>query len=199
MKLINLYLKYILDYCLVIILLPFLFVPIVLISILILFIDGHPIFFIQKRTGKNRKLINIIKFRTLTQYKNKKIASRLGKFLRLTRLDELPQIFNMLRGNLSFVGPRPLYTKYTKLYNQRQLKRLKVKPGITGWAQVNGDNNISWKKKFDLDIWYVNNFNIILDLKIIYLTMIFFVNALIHYKKNKRSKVIIDKEFNGKN
>ena len=106
--------------------------------------------------------------------------------MRITRLDEIPQIFNVLKGDLSFVGPRPLYIKYIKLYNSNQKIRLNMKPGITGWAQINGDNNISWKKKFDLDIWYVNNFNILIDFKIIFLTTLFLIRSILFYNKIKK-------------
>ena len=172
-----------------------------IIAIIVLIYDKGPIFFIQERAGLNGKLIKVFKFKTLIQKSNKseKVASNLGKFLRLTRLDELPQVLNVLMGDLSFVGPRPLYQKYNKLYNNEQRQRLKMKPGITGWAQINGDNNISWEKKFKLDIWYIQNFNFLLDLKIIILTIKFFINSMIDYKKNKKNKIIIDEEFNGKN
>jgi lipopolysaccharide/colanic/teichoic acid biosynthesis glycosyltransferase len=166
---------------------------------LIYFFDKGPIFFIQERAGINGKIINVIKFKTLIHLHNKKKVTKLGKFLRITRLDEIPQIFNVLSGDLSFVGPRPLYQKYTKLYNDRQIIRLEMKPGITGWAQINGDNNISWKKKFELDIWYVNNFNIIVDIKIILFTIVFFVKGILFYNKIKNIKKVIDKDFNGKN
>ena len=183
------------------IILFFFLVPLfIIISLLIIFIEERPIFFTQFRAGQNGKRIKIIKFRTIGVNKyNKDKVSVFCKFLRLTRIDETPQIFNVLKGELSLVGPRPLYSKYTKLYNKKQLKRLEMKPGITGWAQVNGDNNISWKKKFNLDIWYVENFNFLIDLKIIYLTIIFFIQNLIFFKKNKKRKIIIDEEFNGKN
>ena len=201
MKKANLILKLIFDYFFGIILIIILFFPIILISFAILIYDGRPIFFIQERAGTNGKPINIFKFKTLIDLKNEngKIATKLGKFLRLTRIDELPQILNILLGELSFVGPRPLYLKYIKLYSHNQKRRLQMKPGITGWAQINGDNNISWKKKFDLDLWYIDNFNFILDIKIIFFTIIFFLKGMIFYKKNKNSKIIIDEEFNGKN
>ena len=125
--------------------------------------------------------------------------TKLGKFLRITRLDEIPQILNVLKGDLSIVGPRPLYNKYIQLYNINQKKRLLMKPGITGWAQINGDNNISWKRKLELDVWYVQNFNIFLDIKIIILTIVFFINRIIFYNKIKNDKIIIDRDFNGKN
>ena len=199
MRSINLILKLVLDYFLALFFLVLFFLPILIITLAIYFIDGSPIFFIQKRAGKYGKSIKVIKFKTLVVENLKKRPSKLGIFLRITRLDEIPQIFNVLKGELSFVGPRPLYIKYIKLYNSNQKIRLDMKPGITGWAQINGDNNISWKKKFDLDIWYVNNFNILIDFKIILLTTLFLIRSILFYNKIKKKKTIIDKEFNGKN
>ena len=200
MKFLNNKLKFLFDYLLSIILIFLLIIPIFILGIIIKLFDGSPVFFIQDRAGLNGKPIKIIKFKTLINLADgSKKVSKLGKFLRLTRIDEIPQLFNVISGNLSFVGPRPLYAKYIKLYSSKQMRRLEMKPGITGWAQINGDNNISWKKKFDLDIWYIENFNFLLDLKIIFLTIIFFLKGIIFYKKNKVSKIIIDEEFNGKN
>ena len=201
MRIFNLFFKSIFDFSTAFFL-TFLFaLPLFVIAIIILFYDKGPIFFIQERAGLNGKSIKVFKFKTLIEKKDKKekVASNLGKFLRLTRLDELPQVLNVLLGDMSFVGPRPLYLKYNRLYNKEQKQRLKMKPGITGWAQINGDNNISWEKKFKLDIWYIQNFNFLLDMKIIFLTIIFFINSMFYYKKNKNNKVVIDKEFDGKN
>tara|TARA_Y100000768_G_C23843309_1_gene617234 strand:- start:151 stop:750 length:600 start_codon:yes stop_codon:yes gene_type:complete len=199
MRSINLILKLVLDYFLALFFLVIFFLPFLIITLAIYFIDGSPIFFTQKRAGKYGKSIKVIKFKTLVVENFKKKPSKLGIFLRITRLDEIPQIFNVLKGELSFVGPRPLYIKYIKLYNSNQKIRLDMKPGITGWAQINGDNNISWKKKFDLDRWYVNNFNILIDFKIILLTTLFLIRSILFYNKIKKNKTIIDKEFNGKN
>jgi lipopolysaccharide/colanic/teichoic acid biosynthesis glycosyltransferase len=140
--------------------------------------NGKP-FFIQKRPGKNGRLFNIIKFKTMTDKKDTHgnllpDAQRLtavGKFVRKTSLDELPQLINVLKGDMSFVGPRPLLPQYLPLYNEEQRKRHDVKPGITGWAQVNGRNAISWEQKFELDVWYVNNQSFVLDIKILFLTV----------------------------
>ena len=134
----------------------------------------------------------------MTISKKKKEIKRILKstvFLRISRLDEIPQLINIIKGDLNFIGPRPLLPEYDKLYTKEQKKRLSIKPGITGWAQVNGDNNISWKKKFQLDLWYVKNRTILLDLKIIFLTFLFFVK--IGLKKNNNK--LITKKFNGKN
>ena len=199
MRSINFILKLVLDYFLALFFLILLFLPFLIIILAIYFIDGSPIFFTQERAGKYGKSIKVIKFKTLVVENSKIKPSKLGIFLRITRLDEIPQIFNVLKGELSFVGPRPLYIKYIKLYNTNQKKRLNMKPGITGWAQVNGDNNISWKRKFNLDIWYVKNFNIFIDIKVIFLTITFLIKSILFYNKIKNKKIIIDKEFNGKN
>ena len=161
---------------------------------------GNPIIFKQKRSGLNGKSFYLYKFRTMQIKKNKKEIKRIYKstlFLRTSRLDEFPQLFNVIKGDLNFVGPRPLLIEYNKLYNRNQKMRLSVMPGITGWAQVNGDNNISWSKKFKLDIWYVENKSIFLDIKIILLTINFIFKKII-YKKNKE-KIKNSKKFNGKN
>ena len=140
--------------------------------------NGKPFFF-QERPGKNGKLFEIIKFKTMADYKagsNVNIHSlsrvtKIGGFLRKYSLDEIPQLLNVLKGDMSLVGPRPLLTKYLPLYNNTQKKRHNVKPGITGWAQVKGRNSISWEQKFNFDLWYVENQSFNLDLKIIFLTI----------------------------
>ena len=200
MKLINLIVKRIFDFFLAIFFLVLFSIPIIVIIFLIYFYDGCPVFFVQERAGIKGKKIKVIKFKTIIKTSSKKKeVTKLGKFLRITRIDEIPQILNVLKGDLSFVGPRPLFLEYTKLYNNYQKKRLDVKPGITGWAQINGDNNISWKKKFSLDIWYVKNFNIVIDIKILFLTIVFFIKSILFYNEIKYKKIIIDKKFNGKN
>lgn len=145
-----------------------------------LFIIGPPVLFKQKRPGKNESPIFIYKFRTMNNKKdsngnllpdNERIT-KYGSFLRKTSLDEIPQLFNVLKGNLSLVGPRPLLMDYLRLYSKEQKKRHSVTPGITGWAQVNGRNSISWKEKFELDVWYVENWSLWLDFKILFLTFI---------------------------
>ena len=140
--------------------LVFLFFPIMLIiSLLILIFDGRPVFF-TKRSGIRGKVFVLYKFRTMedNRLKNDRLrVTSLGKILRNFKIDELPQLINILKGDISFVGPRPLYPEYNKFYNKKQKKRLTIKPGITGWAQVNERRNTSWKKRLDLDIWYVEN------------------------------------------
>lgn len=139
---------------------------------------GNP-FFVQPRPGKNERIFNLIKFRSMTCEKDKdgndlpddvRLTSY-GKKLRSTSLDELPELFNILKGDMSIVGPRPLLVKYLSLYNEEQKHRHDVRPGFTGWAQVNGRNSISWEEKFRDDVWYVNNYNMYLDLKIILVTI----------------------------
>jgi undecaprenyl phosphate N,N'-diacetylbacillosamine 1-phosphate transferase len=141
---------------------------------------GRPILFQQKRPGLYGKIFSIYKFRTMTNEKDskgnllpdEKRLVGLGKFIRSTSFDELPQIFNVLKGEMSFVGPRPLLIEYLELYNDKQKRRHDVKPGITGWAQVNGRNAISWEKKFEYDVWYVDNQSFWLDIKILWLTFL---------------------------
>ncbi len=168
----------------------------IFIFILIKFFEDFDVFFIQERAGKNGKAIFVYKFQTIKNVGiNEMKISKIGRFLRITRLDELPQFFNVLRGDMSLVGPRPLYIKYNKLYNNHQKKRLLIKPGITGWAQVNGDNNLSWSIKFNYDVWYVENENIFLDLFILIKTIFVILKKILSSKKN----LIIEEEFNGKN
>lgn len=139
---------------------------------------GKPFFF-QKRPGKNGKIFRIIKFKTMNDRTDSEgnllpDADRLtpvGKFVRKTSLDEIPQLINVLKGDMSLVGPRPLLPEYLPLYNKEQARRHEVRPGITGWAQVNGRNAISWKQKFEYDVWYVDHLSFWLDLKILLLTI----------------------------
>ena len=158
-----------------------LFSPIyIVVSLLIFFKMGSPILFRQKRPGYKEKIFGIYKFRTMTNEKDEfgnllpddKRLVGIGKFIRSTSLDELPQLFNVLKGEMSFVGPRPLLVEYLPLYNDKQKRRHDVKPGITGWAQVNGRNAISWEQKFDYDVWYVDNQSFWLDIKILWLTFL---------------------------
>jgi lipopolysaccharide/colanic/teichoic acid biosynthesis glycosyltransferase len=156
----------------------------IIVSVLILIKMGSPILFRQQRPGLHKKIFGIYKFRTMTneKYENGELlpdAQRLigiGKFIRSTSLDELPQLFNVLKGEMSFVGPRPLLIEYLPIYNERQKKRHDVKPGITGWAQVNGRNAISWEQKFDYDIWYVEHQSFWLDMKILWMTFLKVIN-----------------------
>ncbi len=158
-----------------IILSPFL----LLIAFFILMIDGKPILFKQSRSGLNQNPFKFYKFRTMTNKKDKngnllpdeKRLSKYGRFLRKTSIDEIPSFFNVLIGDMSVVGPRPLLERYLSRYNKYQKRRLEVKPGITGLAQINGRNNLSWNEKFTFDVEYVDNHSLILDLKIILSTV----------------------------
>jgi undecaprenyl phosphate N,N'-diacetylbacillosamine 1-phosphate transferase len=141
---------------------------------------ASPILFKQQRPGLNEKIFGIYKFRTMTNEKDEdgellSDEQRLlgvGKFIRSTSLDELPQLFNVLKGEMSFVGPRPLLIEYLDRYNDKQKRRHNVKPGITGWAAVNGRNAISWEQKFEYDVWYVDNQSFCLDIKILWMTFL---------------------------
>tara|TARA_B110000238_G_scaffold146177_1_gene157645 strand:+ start:68 stop:676 length:609 start_codon:yes stop_codon:yes gene_type:complete len=171
--------KKIFDLFLIFLSLPLTF-PIYLLLVLIVFTQFRfPILFKQSRPGLNGKVFNIYKFRTMTLKCDKDRIllpdelrlTKFGKFLRSTSLDELPSLWNVLKGEMSLVGPRPLLVEYLPLYSSKQARRHEIKPGITGWAQVNGRNAISWDEKFDLDIWYVDNQSILLDIKILYMTV----------------------------
>ncbi len=152
----------------------------IILSIIIYFKIGTPIIFKQTRAGLDGKLFTIYKFRTMSNERDKngellpdeKRLNGVGLAIRKSSLDELPQLFNVLKGDMSFVGPRPLLAEYLPLYNKEQSRRHSVLPGITGWAQVNGRNAISWEDKFKYDIWYVDNKSFLLDLKILWLTFL---------------------------
>ncbi|WP_455642573.1 sugar transferase [Parabacteroides johnsonii] len=140
---------------------------------------GAGAFFFQERPGYNGKIFRVIKFKTMTDERDKKgnllsdekRLTKVGKFVRSTSIDELPQLINVLKGDMALIGPRPLLVQYLPLYNKEQARRHDVRPGITGWAQVNGRNAISWTKKFELDVWYVDHCSFWLDVKIIFLTI----------------------------
>ncbi len=198
------------DLFLLVILLPLLIPLLFLISIFLHFKIGKPIFFLQKRAGLNGKEFTLYKFRTMANinFENFKIKEdnyleiekkrvlNSTKFLRKTRLDEIPQLLNIIKNEISFVGPRPLLLEYNKLYNKEQKKRLDVKPGITGWSQLKGINKTTWEERFKLDIWYVENKSIILNIKIILLTLKFFIEKLFSKYKNE---ILLSEKFNGKN
>ncbi|WP_188620282.1 sugar transferase [Flavobacterium suaedae] len=155
--------------------------PIILLLVILLAIfNKGSVFFFQQRPGKNGKVFKVIKFKTMNDKKGADgnllpdavRLTKVGKFVRTTSLDELPQLINVVKGDMSLVGPRPLLVKYLPLYNKRQARRHEVRPGITGWAQVNGRNAISWEQKFELDVYYVDHLSLALDIKIIYLTVL---------------------------
>ena len=176
----TLYIKPIIDFLIALIVLC-IFAPIMIMIILglMLYNRGTP-FFIQSRPGKNEKVFNLLKFKTMRDaydengkpLPDKDRITPVGAWVRKLSLDELPQLINVLKGDMSLVGPRPLLVKYLPLYNDEQKRRHDVKPGITGWAQVNGRNAISWEQKFDYDVWYVDNQSFWLDIKILWLTFL---------------------------
>ena len=177
----------------------FMFLPLlILIAILVRLKFGSPVYFKQDRPGLNEEIFVLYKFRTMNNDFNKRglikpdIArlTNFGKFLRSTSLDELPGFWSVLKGDMSLVGPRPLLVEYLPLYSKKQSRRHEVKPGITGWAQVNGRNEIGWEEKFDLDVWYVENQSFWLDIKILYMT---FRKVILREGISQKNHVTVDK------
>ncbi|MDK2799785.1 MAG: hypothetical protein PWQ70_1404 [Clostridiales bacterium] len=174
------YIKRILDFIFAIILLV-ITSPVMLLAAIAIKIEDPkgPVLFKQKRPGKNAKIFTVYKFRTMrveTEKDGRPLTdmermTKVGSFLRKTSIDELPQLFNIIRGEMSFIGPRPLLVQYLELYTPEQMRRHEVTPGISGWAQVNGRNAISWEEKFKYDVWYVDNQSFLLDLKILFMTI----------------------------
>lgn len=196
-------LKRIIDLTISFIAIFFLWPIFLLIYLLVIINLGAPGFFIQERVGKNNKVFKMIKFRTMKDSRDKngnllsdeERLTKFGKFLRASSCDELPELINVIKGEMSLVGPRPLLLQYLPLYSKEQLRRHDVLPGITGWAQINGRNLISWTEKFKLDLWYVDNWSLLLDIKIIFLTI---------YKVFKRDGInqsnnVTMEYFNGSN
>lgn len=153
--------------------------PLMLIIYILVKINlGSPAFFVQERVGKDNKVFKMIKFRTMRDARDKngnllsdnERVTKLGSFLRSFSLDELPELINIIRGDMSLIGPRALLVQYLGLYNDEQIRRHEVLPGLTGWAQINGRNSITWSEKFKLDVWYVDNWSLWLDIKIFFLT-----------------------------
>ena len=158
-----------------------LLIPVFIIILVFIIFDNKEFpFFIQRRPGKYINIFSVLKFKTMNDDKNESgellpdslRLTKVGRFIRKNSLDELPQLINVLKGDMSLVGPRPLLVEYLPLYNEQQKRRHEVKPGITGWAQVNGRNTISWQEKFDLDVWYVDHCSFGLDMKILWLTIL---------------------------
>ncbi|MDB2091689.1 sugar transferase [Clostridium paraputrificum] len=178
--------------------------PILIVVALLIRLNlGSPIFFTQDRVGKHNKVFKMIKFRSMKDGVDKDgnllpdemRLTKFGRMLRSTSLDELPELINVLKGDMSLIGPRPLLVDYLPLYSEDQIRRHNVLPGLTGWAQINGRNNLSWNEKFNLDVWYVDNWSLILDIKIFFLTI---------YKVFKREGISQDgnvtmERFNGFN
>lgn len=172
--------KRLIDFCIVLTALLIIW-PILLVIYIWLTIanKGAGAFFTQERPGKNGKIFKVIKFKTMTDERDvdgkllpdAQRLTKVGRFVRSTSIDELPQLINVLKGDMALIGPRPLLVKYLPLYSKEQARRHEVRPGITGWAQCNGRNAISWTKKFELDVWYVDHCSFILDVKIIFLTI----------------------------
>ena len=178
--------------------------PIILIiSVTLLLSIGWPVFFTQPRPGFKGKIFNLIKFRTMSVkfepsgelLSDEDRLTSIGKFLRAFSLDELPELWNILSGQMSFVGPRPLLVKYLPLYNDAQKRRHDVVPGLTGWAQINGRNALTWRQKFELDIWYVEHASFWLDLKIILIT----ISKVFKREGISQAGFVSAEEFNGQN
>ncbi len=178
-----------------------------LFTIIILFLFNDGVFYVQERPGRNEKVFRLIKFKTMNDARGSdgellpdmERITRFGSFLRKTSIDELPQLINVLKGDMALIGPRPLLKQYLPLYSNEQRRRHEVRPGISGWAQVNGRNNISWTEKFQYDVWYVDNLSLGLDIKIFMMTI---------FKVFKRADInndlyinqnITEPEFNGTN
>ena len=172
--------KRLIDFILVFCVLAVIWPILLLITLWLHFANkGSGAFFTQERPGRNGKIFRVIKFKTMTDERDKdgnllpdeQRLTRVGKFVRSTSIDELPQLVNVLKGDMALIGPRPLLVQYLPLYSKEQVRRHEVRPGITGWAQCNGRNAISWTKKFELDVWYVDHCSLWLDIKIIFITL----------------------------
>lgn len=179
MQLYRNYLKRLIDLIVSLVAFSILLPLFIIVTVLLCIANQGKPFFFQQRPGKNGKIFRVVKFKTMNDRKDAagnllSDAERLtavGKFIRKTSLDEIPQLINVIKGEMSLIGPRPLLVEYLPLYNDAQKRRHEVRPGITGWAQVNGRNAIGWKEKFELDVWYVDNMSLLLDCKIIIFTM----------------------------
>lgn len=195
--------KRLLDITISLIALIFLLPLMSLIYLLVIINLGSPAFFLQERVGKDNKIFKMIKFRTMKNSTDKngnllsdnERVTKFGSFLRSFSLDELPELINILKGNMSLVGPRALLVQYLGLYNDEQIRRHEVLPGLTGWAQINGRNSITWSEKFKLDVWYVDNWSLWLDIKIFFLT---FWKVLKREGINQSESVTME-YFNGSN
>lgn len=174
------YFKRLIDFTIVLIVLLIIWPILLIITIWLHFANkGAGVFFMQERPGKDANIFKVIKFKTMTDERDangkllpdKDRITKVGRFVRSTSIDELPQLINVLKGDMALIGPRPLRVHYLPLYSKEQARRHEVRPGITGWAQCNGRNDISWTKKFELDVWYVDHCSIFLDIKIILLTI----------------------------
>ena len=197
------FVKRLLDITISLIALIFLLPLMLLIYLLVRINLGSPAFFLQERVGKDNKIFKMIKFRTMKNSTDKngnllsdnERVTKFGSFLRSFSLDELPELINILKGDMSLVGPRALLVQYLGLYNDEQIRRHEVLPGLTGWAQINGRNSITWSEKFKLDVWYVDNWSLWLDIKIFFLT---FWKVVKREGINQSESVTLE-YFNGRN
>lgn len=198
------FLKRPIDFTIVLVVLLMIWPILFIITIWLHFANkGAGAFFTQERPGKNGKIFKVIKYKTMTDERDAQgnllpdvdRLTKVGRFVRSTSIDELPQLINVLKGDMALIGPRPLLPQYLPLYSKEQARRHEVRPGITGWAQVNGRNAISWTKKFELDVWYVDHCSFLLDLKIIFLTI---KKVFIREGISQEGQATMD-FFNGKN
>lgn len=183
---------------------PFL---LILMALLYFANEGAGVFFLQERPGLKGRIFKVIKFKTMNEKRGEdgKLLpdllriTKVGKFVRATSLDELPQLFNVLKGDMALIGPRPLLKQYLPLYSEEQMRRHDVRPGISGWAQVNGRNNLSWTEKFKLDVWYVDHLSLALDIKIIFMTVMKVFKRESINSTETAGKNITEANFDGKN
>lgn len=196
--------KRVIDFILVFVVLAVIWPILLLIALWLHFANkGAGAFFMQERPGKGGRIFKVIKFKTMTDERDAagnllpdaERLTKVGRFVRSTSIDELPQLFNVLKGDMALIGPRPLLPQYLPLYNKEQARRHEVRPGITGWAQVNGRNAISWTRKFELDVWYVDHCTLWIDIKIIFVTI---KNVLMRKDINSATAVTME-AFNGHN
>lgn len=196
--------KRLIDFCIALVALLLIGWFLVLVAVWLHFANkGAGAFFLQERPGKNGKIFRIIKFKTMTDERdangvllpNAQRLTRVGRFVRSTSIDELPQLINVLKGDMALIGPRPLLVEYLPLYSKEQARRHEVRPGITGWAQCHGRNSISWTEKFKLDVWYVDHCTLWTDLQVIFITI---VKVLKRADISQEGQATMEK-FNGKN
>ncbi len=199
------FIKRVIDFILVFVVLAVIWPIVLLITVWLHFANkGAGAFFFQERPGKDGKIFKVIKFKSMTDERdadgnllpNELRITPIGAFIRKTSIDELPQLFNVLKGDMALIGPRPLLVDYLPLYSREQARRHDVRPGITGWAQVNGRNAISWTKKFELDVWYIDHLSFLLDVRIICMTI---MKVLKRADINSSADKIGIERFNGKN
>ena len=202
------YLKRLFDFILSFLAITFLS-PILLVVIILLYFanDGAGVFFLQERPGLRGKIFRVIKFKTMNEKRGKDGTllpdllriTKIGKIIRATSLDELPQLFNVIKGDMALIGPRPLLKQYLPLYTPEQNRRHDVRPGISGWAQVNGRNNLTWGEKFKLDVWYVDHISFWLDVKIIFMTFMKVFKSESINNADTANKNITEANFDGTN